>query len=198
MCFTSTNVEVANVLDCSQDVAKLLHSAGLAVEALTKTRESPNEEGSLAASLESHKTAFTSAASQYFTLLSSIDVRLRRQIYALEEAEIIATDPPAKGSSAAPAPQGIFGEAATTTASSQAASQAASKHASTTAGNLGSLDVGWLNSRNDKVGKQMEAELWVKASDFVKRLESEKTGKDIVEEQESSNHNSDISDDLFE
>lgn len=175
-----------------------MHSAGLAVKALTKTRESPNEDGSPAASLESHKTAFTSSVSQYFTLLSSIDVRLRRQIYALEEAGIIAADPPAKESSAAPAPQGIFGEAAATTALSQAGSQTASKNTSTTAGNLGSLDVGWLNSRNDKVGKQMEAELWVRASEFVKRLESEKTGEDTVEEQESSDHNSHVSDDLFE
>lgn len=190
-------VELINLIYPSKDVAKLLHSAGLAVKALTKTQESPNESGSPPASLEGHKAAFTSAASQYFSLLSSIDVRLRRQIYALEEAEILAAEPPAKENSAAPASHGIFGEAVGTTALPQATSQTTSKNASTTASNLGNLDVGWLNSRNDKVGKQMEAELWARARDFVERLESEQAGKNTVPEQESSNHNSDVSDDLF-
>jgi hypothetical protein len=197
--FTSTEVEGANLCDCSKDVAKLLQSAGLAVKALTKTRQSENAGAALPDSLESHKAAFTSAASLYFTLLSSIDVRLRRQIYALEEAQIIAVDPPAKESSAAPVAHGIFGEATATTALSQAASQRVSKNASTTASSLGNLDVGWLNSRNDKVGKQMEAELWARASNLVQKLESRKTREDTVEEREPepSNHNSDNGDDLL-
>ena len=167
------------------------------MKALTKARQPAKEDSPMPASLESHKGAFTSAASQYFTLLSSIDVRLRRQIYALEEAEIIGTDPPAKESAAAAAAHSVFGEVASNTVSSQTASQTAPENASTTTHNLGNLDIGWLNSRNDKVGKQMEAELWAKASEFVKRLESEKTRADTVEEQESTNNNSDVSDELF-
>lgn len=181
--FTSSIVRRANLKSCSKDIAKLLHSAGLAVKALTKSQQSEGEDSPLPATLESHKEAFTSAASQYFTLLSSIDVRLRRQIYALEEAEIIATDPPAKESSAISAAQAIFGEAAATMAPAQTVSQPAPENAGTTASNLGNLDVGWLNSRNDKVGKQMEAGLWAQARDFVKNLESAKARKDTVEDQ---------------
>jgi len=39
------------------------------------------------------------------------------------------------------------------------------------AGGLGNLDVGWLNSRNDHVGKEKEAELWEEAQTFVERAE---------------------------
>lgn len=41
-----------------------------------------------------------------------------------------------------------------------------------TGGALGSLDVGWLNSRNDNVGKEMEAELWEEAQQLVENAES--------------------------
>ena len=40
-----------------------------------------------------------------------------------------------------------------------------------TGGGLGSLDVGWLNSRNDNVGKEMEAELWEDAQLLVESAE---------------------------
>jgi hypothetical protein len=36
-------------------------------------------------------------------------------------------------------------------------------------GNVGSLDVGWLNSRGSKVERDMEAELWGKAKDFLEK-----------------------------
>lgn len=86
------------------------------------------------------RAAFETATSQYFSLLSSVDVNIRRQIWALEEANIIA---PALEKDK----EGRIGKEKT-------AADAAS---------LGNLDVGWLNSRNDKVGKEMEAELWEKA-----------------------------------
>lgn len=92
-------------------------------------------------SVEDRKNAFSSAASDYFTTLSWIEVQLRRQIWALEEAGIIAAE-----------------------ASSQNAGNQ---------GSLGSLDVGWLNSRNDKVGKEMEAELWAKARELIEGLDGQ-------------------------
>ena len=39
---------------------------------------------------------------------------------------------------------------------------------------LGNLDIGWLNSRNDSVEIEMEAELWKKASSFLAELEDKK------------------------
>ena len=45
-------------------------------------------------------------------------------------------------------------------------------------GGIGSLDVGWLNSRNDNVGKEMEAELWEEAKRFLQGLNDRKARGD--------------------
>ncbi|PWY86952.1 hypothetical protein BO70DRAFT_360677 [Aspergillus heteromorphus CBS 117.55] len=129
--------------DIDQDVAKLIHSAGLAIQALTNARSG---ETPAANSLESHKARFKEATSQYFALLSSIDVRLRRQVYALEEASILAPDPVSSRTGDLPAAGG----------------------GATGASNP--LDVSWLNSRKDTVGKDKEAELWAVAREFVERI----------------------------
>ncbi|KMU78131.1 hypothetical protein CISG_06972 [Coccidioides immitis RMSCC 3703] len=85
-------IEQLNEID--RDATKLLRAAGFAVQALTniplsnggtKDSHSPSSKSAL----EAHQEAFKAASSQYFALLSSIDVRLRRQVYALEEASII-------------------------------------------------------------------------------------------------------------
>lgn len=38
-------------------------------------------------------------------------------------------------------------------------------------GGIGKLDIGWLNSRSGRVGRDMEAELWEKARTFLEGLE---------------------------
>ena len=103
--------------------------------------------------------------SQYFALLASIDVGLRRQISALEDAEIIPSETAYKESQASQIGLTIAGQ------------KQASKGA-VTGGGLGSLDVGWLNSRNDRVGKEKEAELWDSAVAF---LQSDKQMKGTTE-----------------
>ncbi|KAI9734203.1 MAG: hypothetical protein M1834_002303 [Cirrosporium novae-zelandiae] len=145
--------------DIDKDVAQLLESAGHAVKALTDARPDPTTEDP--DTLEKHKTDFGTATSQYFALLSSIDVRLRRQIYALEEADIIPTEKALKEQQAA--------SGGTTTLSTATMAQQGAEKTGTTGG-LGNLDVGWLNSRNDAVGKAMDAELWAKARDIVEKL----------------------------
>lgn len=123
-----------------QDVAKLLQSAGLAIQALTNA--APPGTSSTEDALKAHQRAFKEASAQYFALLSSIDVRLRRQVYALEEAAII---PPESGES----------------------------NTGQTTGGTNQLDISWLNSRKDSVGKDKEAELWANASKFVAQLQQE-------------------------
>ena len=39
------------------------------------------------------------------------------------------------------------------------------------AGGMGNLDIGWLNSRNGLVEKEMEAELWAQAEDLIRSAE---------------------------
>ncbi|MCJ1394953.1 hypothetical protein MMC18_007834 [Xylographa bjoerkii] len=152
--FTSADrINQLNQID--KDVTKLLHSAGLAVKALTGQASLDAEENS--ASIEQQKSSFTAATSQYFSLLSSIDVRLRRQVYALEEADIIPAEAATKESQGS---QSISGNP----------SQATKDRASAQSSGLGNLDIGWLNSRNDNVGNEMEAELWEQARDLVEEI----------------------------
>jgi hypothetical protein len=118
----------------------MLQAAGEAIQALAN--HSPEKDGP-PRSDEDARAAFTNATSRYFSLLSSVDVNLRRQIWALEEANIVAPG------------------------SAEKDNQAGKEKMTTDVTILGSLDVGWLNSRNDNVGKEMEAELWEKASSLV-------------------------------
>ena len=117
---------------------------------------------------EQQREPFTATTSQYFTLLSSVDVNLRRQIYALEEAEILPAEavikePPT--SLAAP----LVAQANSPNSSSSRT--VGGNKGVITGGGLGNLDVGWLNSRNDNVGKEMKSELWGEAGEFVHKLE---------------------------
>ena len=150
----------------------MLHSAGLAVKALTWASHSTDDETTVSSTIDQQKQNFKEAASQYFSLLSTVDVRLRRQIYALEEAEIIPAEAPPKEQSnslSVPSAFAAFGNGPVPSTAKQIAT---SKTAGSTGG-LGSLDVGWLNSRNDDVGKQMEAELWAEAQEFIETLKKD-------------------------
>ena len=57
-----------------------------------------------------------------------------------------------------------------------------SKKAVEATGALGELDIGWLNSRNDKVGKEMEAELWGKAAELLKGVNEGREAKEVKAE----------------
>jgi hypothetical protein len=37
---------------------------------------------------------------------------------------------------------------------------------------MGKLDIGWLNSRSGRVGRDMEAELWERAREFLEGVEN--------------------------
>lgn len=141
-------------------MTKLLRSAGQAVQTLAASYSSDQ-------TFSERKASFTSASTEYFTTLSSIDVRLRRQIYALEEADIVSPEAMAKETPAnpnvLPALVGMGG--------AQGRDSAKQAKLDKASGGLGNLDVGWLNSRNDNVGKEMEAELWAKAREMVERYE---------------------------
>lgn len=93
---------------------------------------------------------------KFLSTLHSVDVRLKRQIFGLEEAGILTLDetkPSHKEISSGGAqrptlePNGL--------------------------GMVGNLDVGWLNSRSNQVEREMEAELWTKAR---KQLENVAAG----------------------
>ena len=127
---------------------------------MTHTRLNNNDDSNLSGdqpfSTGQQKQSFATAASSYFALLSSLDVRLRRQIYALGEAEI------------------LFGEASNKMIHSNLSAPLGPNRTgkgAATGGGLGNLDVGWLNSRNGHVGKKKDAELWEEAQRCVEKTE---------------------------
>lgn len=86
------------------------------------------------------------ATNGFLEKLQKIDIGMKRQIYGLEEANIISADKPKMGG----ARQG---------------------DSNSGAGSVGKLDIGWLNSRSGRVGRDHEAELWAKSLEFLKRIE---------------------------
>ena len=149
---------------------KLLRSAGSAVEALTTFKGDSAESPNLPRPIARQKEDFTRASSQYLRLLSSIDVRLRRQINALQDAEIVPAEAATRDSQIS---QAIPSALPALGVSAILSKQTGGNRTVVTGGGLGSLDVGWLNSRNDHIGKGMEAELWEEAQHFVERLQQE-------------------------
>ncbi len=142
-----------------QDIVSLIQAAGLAIKTLSPITPLPHgddQDESQPGNIESRKAAFTSSTASYFRLLDSISVRLKRQIYALEEADIL---PPENEPTAAD--------------SSGAGQTAVGGRKGLAAGGLGNLDISWLNSRSDVVGKRMEAELWTKARAFLEGQDRE-------------------------
>lgn len=117
------------------------------------------------------------ATSRYFALVSSLDVRLRRQIHALEEDDILPAEVSENEAQTNTAvPPGVSALAAGSTG--PLSRRIGSGKGAITGGGLGSLDVGWLNSRNDRVGKEMEAKLWDQAREFVQTVQSESARKE--------------------
>ena len=131
-------------------------------------------------SIEQQKESFRAATAQYFSLLSSLGVRLQRQIKALGEAQIIAKEATSTATlrdkpTALAAPS--LGPNIGAMPNPSLSKQSGGLKGSITGGGLGGLDIGWLNSRNDNVGKAKEAELWEEALRSVQRLEEENVSR---------------------
>ena len=146
------------ILTCWQSINQLLRSAGLALKILSSS-QSPSETPSQTVS--ARKQEFEQATNNYLTTLQTVDVGLKRQIWGLEEAGIIVekkvreTQEPRTGE----------------------------KIEKEIEGGTGKLDIGWLNSRSGKVGRDNEAELWKKAREFLEGIDAEeRSGADDVME----------------
>ncbi|KFY85425.1 hypothetical protein V500_08426 [Pseudogymnoascus sp. VKM F-4518 (FW-2643)] len=102
------------------------------------------------------REAFTAATDTYLKYLHSVDVRLKRQIKGLDDAGVIKAEPETEE-------EGDKGKQAPETKN-------------------GAIDVGWLNTRSNKVGRDMEAELWERARSFLDGLEAKKSGGNLPDQ----------------
>ncbi|KAK6361262.1 hypothetical protein TWF730_005002 [Orbilia blumenaviensis] len=120
-----------------QEISSLLTTASAAITTLSSPKPS--------------QSTFRTQSAQYHSSVQSIISALKRQIYALEQADIplpavltspAGSAPPAAGSSSATG-----------------------------------LDIGALSGRSDSVGKKMDQELWKKAREMVEAKQLEEGEK---------------------
>lgn len=147
------NIEQLNSID--KRIAELMKHTSTALNSLTTPElDDAPQDGEPKASLDAakQKEAFKHATDSFVTTLHSVDVHMKRQIMALEEAGIVNL----------------------TTQQSQAGVPKAGVKAEPSlrpngVGAVGSLDVGWLNSRSTRVERDMEAELWGEAKTMLEK-----------------------------
>lgn len=139
---------IAELNGIDKSISDLLSSASEAIGILSNDAEVvPSAPRTLA----SAQARFTQASSTYFATLSDIEVRLRRQVYALEEAGLIepGEEKDAKAGRALGA-------------------------SSTGRGGVGPLDPSWLNARADNgVDFAMRKGLVSQTKDFLERMKTE-------------------------
>ena len=126
----------------------------------------------------------------FMKTLHSVDVRLKRQIWGLEEAGIITLKASNDRTAEGPAGPGQTAAAVATATGGGGgggdsgsggppggagpAGPVATSLEPDGVGKIGDLDVGWLNSRSNKVERVMESELWTTTR---KHLEGVVAGK---------------------
>ncbi|QIX00476.1 hypothetical protein AMS68_005993 [Peltaster fructicola] len=146
----------------NEDVTSMLEAAGLAINTLTGRDEPAHDDDDTVmtnAETNSDTTSntFERHVKEYYTKLQAVTARLRRQAYALEEAGIISTEASTLASTgSAPAvPRGGTPGLVST------------ELGRLTNGGLGNLDIGWLNSRGNKVATEKEHEIMIEAKELL-------------------------------
>lgn len=140
--------------DIDKSIAQLMDHTATALHAVSIPISSPSStdqsgESRPEANPTSQKEALHTATDSFLDTLHKVDVMMKRQIMALEEAGIV---------NLAPAQKQEPGSTATKTSLKPNGM-----------GSVGTLDVGWLNSQGSKVEREMEVELWSRAKEFLEK-----------------------------
>ncbi|KAI1399451.1 mediator complex, subunit Med11 [Hypoxylon fuscum] len=168
--------------EVDRKITGLLRYTGNAIDALgahvRAEEEDEDSTGHAASAADADSdgplSVFAHEMDDFLHALRAINVGMKRQIWGLEEAGIVTSEG--------------AGASKETAVSSQSQSQSQSTaegagvgggggevaaHATGPSlkpdgdGRIGGLDVGWLNSRSDKVERDMEGDLWNDAEKFV-------------------------------
>lgn len=173
--FTSVQ-RILELTKVDHDVAQILRSAAGAVYALTGSLHEANSSDSNARSMtpKSASDDFESHTTEFYERIQAVSALFRRQIYALEEADIISAQPQsADHKLEAALPQTV----ATARVGPILGQHRAEPPVPITNGGVGNFDVGWLNSRRDNVERIKGAELLAEARRHVERLQYDTNGK---------------------
>ncbi|KAI1407634.1 mediator complex, subunit Med11 [Hypoxylon sp. FL1857] len=142
--------------EIDRNIVSLLRSTARAVQTLGK-QQTQGEDVVMADDKDQQSQVFQDSMNEFLRTLRVVNVGMKRQIWGLEEAHIISLDKESQnareeGNEA----QGVGHRNAPLKPDGD--------------GKIGGLDVGWLNSRSDKVERDMEADLWDQAEAFLQRL----------------------------
>ncbi|KAI0405179.1 hypothetical protein F4802DRAFT_563410 [Xylaria palmicola] len=140
--------------DIEKEIVSLLRTTGQAVQCLGKRVP---QDDSVAMTDTEPTQQFKESMDKFMTTLRTVNVRIKRQVWGLEEAGIISLSKKELST------REEGGEVQVSTARNGLLEPDGS-------GKIGGLDVGWLNSRSNKVEKDMEADLWQEAEDILQRL----------------------------
>lgn len=144
-------LSITNVL---KQIVSLLRSTGQAIQCLGG--RVPQDNGAPMTDADPSKQ-FEESMDEFMKTLRTVNVGMKRQIWGLEEAGIITLG------KKEPSTREEGGEVHAS--HSRGASLEPDGN-----GKIGGLDVGWLNSRSNKVEKDMEADLWKDTSDALEQL----------------------------
>ncbi|KAK0279612.1 hypothetical protein LTR35_000368 [Friedmanniomyces endolithicus] len=136
--------------DISTGIAETLRHMGQAINALSSNAQEGGD------SMAARKETFDEHSKTAYAGIQAFQAKMRRQAYALEEAGIIA--PEALSLSATNTQQQARGGLAGGRGAVPPPAVVVEPDRIINGG-LGHLDVGWLNSRGNKVGVEKEAEL---------------------------------------
>jgi hypothetical protein len=164
------NIRLLNAVD--QQIVQLMKHTATALNALTipstpesnQTQDPASEPPKPSLDPPAQKDAFRSATDSFLTILHAVDVKMKRQIFALEEASIVNLAPPKRQENNGPIMASQKANGAGALGNTFVASQKPNG-----VGAVGNIGAGWLNSRGTRVERDMEAELWDKAKEFLKK-----------------------------
>jgi hypothetical protein len=161
----SSAERIRELTEVNGDVASMLSAAGQAINALTNrplnaTNDEDNDtemnDTQERATLDARKQAFQQTSTVFYTNLQAIVAKLRRQAYALEEAGIITPEAASLSTISVQAPKPPANPPSQPARPPQQTDQQVER---ITNGGMGNQDIGWLNSRGNRVGADKEKEL---------------------------------------
>lgn len=156
---------IQQLSDIDKNIVQLVNHTSSAMSALSnKPQESASSDAPSSVSPEDQKKLFKSSMDSLLSTLHTVDVHMKRQIMGLEEAGVIKLR-----NDASKERQVVMNEDAKIVARPSLEPNGV--------GTIGNLDVGWLNSRNNKVERDMEAELWAKMRAFLEKYHAEESDK---------------------
>ncbi|KAI6381471.1 hypothetical protein MCOR25_001165 [Pyricularia grisea] len=149
--------------EIDKDIASLLEKAGRVIGSLKPKPDSAPDPSAAESQDPPQLAACKSATDDFFATLQSVNIRLKRQIYGLEEAGIITLSQPTITAAGKTKPKGELPTMINAVVPPVQPNGVGGMGA-------GNLDVGWLNSRSNKVDRDMEAELWAHARQHLESV----------------------------